>query len=203
MEITWSNDLTKTAGLCSSKTNLATKERYCSIRLSSKVLDTADRLRDTLIHEMCHAAAWIITGICDGHGRIFKDWGYTAKKRFPELPIITRCHTYVIRAKFTYKCVGCDNRVNRHSKSIDIEKKVCARCRGRFELVRNYRNSKGLLEPVEEGSSTAAKTPKKPNEFALFVKEKYKDVRTPGVKHGDAMKQLSKMFKGTKIFEDL
>ena len=33
-----------------------------------------DRLRDTLIHEMCHAAAWVISGIKAGHGPIWKSW---------------------------------------------------------------------------------------------------------------------------------
>ena len=37
----------------------AIEERISKIELSSKVIDSADRLRDTLIHEMCHAAAWI------------------------------------------------------------------------------------------------------------------------------------------------
>ena len=34
--------------------------RASKIELSTKVLDSSDRLRDTLIHEMCHAAAWVI-----------------------------------------------------------------------------------------------------------------------------------------------
>ena len=29
-------------------------ERYSVIELSSKVLDSPDRLRDTMVHEMCH-----------------------------------------------------------------------------------------------------------------------------------------------------
>lgn len=28
-----------------------------------------ERIRDTLIHEMCHAAVWIINETQDGHGR--------------------------------------------------------------------------------------------------------------------------------------
>ena len=34
--------------------------RASKIDLSTKVLDSSDRLRDTLIHEMCHAAAWVV-----------------------------------------------------------------------------------------------------------------------------------------------
>ena len=75
MMITWNPRLTKTAGMCvnrelrvtkkhdsySSPTNIATEQvRASKIELSPKVLDSSDRLRDTLIHEMCHAAAWIV-----------------------------------------------------------------------------------------------------------------------------------------------
>ena len=34
----------------------------------------AERLRDTLLHEMCHAAVWIIDKIKGGHGPAFKSW---------------------------------------------------------------------------------------------------------------------------------
>ena len=76
MWITWNARLTKTAGMCiqrllkitkkldtsySSSGNSGTEEvRASKIELSPKVLDSSDRLRDTLIHEMCHAAAWIV-----------------------------------------------------------------------------------------------------------------------------------------------
>ena len=76
MEITWNPRLTKTAGLCIQRRIKLTKKsdnssfsqrnteieevRASKIDLSTKVLDSSDRLRDTLIHEMCHAAAWIV-----------------------------------------------------------------------------------------------------------------------------------------------
>lgn len=41
-----------------------------------------------------------------------------------------------------------------------------------------------------------------PNRFAVFVKDNYKDVRTPGVKHADAMKELGKMFARAKLEEE-
>lgn len=44
------------------------------IELSEKVLTSADRVRDTLIHELCHAAAWIIDRESGGHGKIWKYW---------------------------------------------------------------------------------------------------------------------------------
>jgi hypothetical protein len=39
-----------------------------------KVCDTADRLRDTLVHELCHAATWIVDDVKDGHGPYWKAW---------------------------------------------------------------------------------------------------------------------------------
>lgn len=38
-----------------------------------------DRLRDTLIHEMCHAASWIIDNISDGHGLFWTRWYVTTQ----------------------------------------------------------------------------------------------------------------------------
>lgn len=187
MEIVWCPRLTKTAGVCClvAKTNKLTKSvtRSCKIKLSVKVLDGADRLRDTLVHEMCHAAAWLISGCKGGHGPVWKSWAKKAMKRFPELPVISRCHNYEIRTKFVYVCRDCGHRYGRHSKSIDTEKKCCGKCKG--QLVLNTGQDMG-------------QTPRAPNKYALFVKDNYKHVRTPGVTHGDAMKQLSSMFKDLK-----
>ena len=105
MEITWNVRLTKTAGLCYSKRhrkyNIET--RSSRIELSTKVIDSGDRLRDTLIHEMCHAASWIISGYRDGHGPLWRTWAEKAMRRFPELPVIDRCHSYQINTKYTYR----------------------------------------------------------------------------------------------------
>lgn len=43
------------------------------IELSEKVLTSADRLRCTLIHELCHAATWIFNNE-RGHGQRWKLW---------------------------------------------------------------------------------------------------------------------------------
>ena len=82
-------------------------------------------MRDTLIHEMCHAASWVISGYRDGHGPLWKHWAKECMVRFPELPLIARCHSYAIRTKYTYKCEKCGYQIGRHSKSLDTERKVC------------------------------------------------------------------------------
>lgn len=35
---------------------------------------TLERLRDVLIHELCHAATWVIDGVKCGHGLQWKNW---------------------------------------------------------------------------------------------------------------------------------
>lgn len=79
------------------------------VELSEKVLTSADRLRCTLIHELCHAAAWILHGE-RGHGTCWKAYARKANQTFAELPIISRCHNYDIQYKYTYKCDMCQHK---------------------------------------------------------------------------------------------
>lgn len=75
--IEWNDRMTGTAGFCYCRKitrSLGTVERSVRIVLSNKILDSPDRLRDTLIHEMCHAAAWIVNEVADGHGHYWKSW---------------------------------------------------------------------------------------------------------------------------------
>ena len=96
---------------------------------------------------------------------------------------------------------SCDYLYKRHSKSIDTQRKLCGICRGKLELnqwdakVEKYVKLVQNKEPIDG----EAKVQKTPNPFAAFVKENYKYCRTPGTTHGDAMKELSKMFSATKI----
>ncbi|NWX36872.1 ACRC protein, partial [Notiomystis cincta] len=56
MVITWNKKMRKTAGYCVTGQREGPEgKRYARIELSEKVCDSADRLRDTLIHEVCHA----------------------------------------------------------------------------------------------------------------------------------------------------
>ncbi|NWR52008.1 ACRC protein, partial [Regulus satrapa] len=56
MVIIWNKKMRKTAGYCVTGQREGPEgKRYARIELSEKVCDSADRLRDTLIHEVCHA----------------------------------------------------------------------------------------------------------------------------------------------------
>ena len=122
---------------------LSDNKPYCEIYLALKVLTTADRLRDTLIHEMCHAASWIISGKWkEGHGKIFQAWGEKATNTFPELPLVTRCHNYVIQKKFKYVCTHCGFSFKRAIKSINPTKSKCGKC---AKKSRSYQENPGGL----------------------------------------------------------
>ncbi|XP_053734854.1 germ cell nuclear acidic protein isoform X4 [Synchiropus splendidus] len=138
---------------------------------------SSDRLRDTLIHEMCHAATWLINGVRDGHGNFWKLYARKSTLAHPELPMVTRCHSYDIKYKFQYQCVRCQNTIGRHSKSLDTQKFACALCMG--QLV--------LLTPSK---------PRAPTPFANFVKENYGTTRQEmaGQSHAEVMRKLSADF---------
>ncbi|XP_062856398.1 germ cell nuclear acidic protein isoform X2 [Trichomycterus rosablanca] len=177
MSIKWNTKMRKTAGYCITGQERVTGQRYARIELSVKVCDSADRLRDTLVHEMCHAATWLINNVRDGHGPFWKIYARKATLAHPELPMVTRCHSYDINYKYQYQCNRCKNMIGRHSKSLDTQKFVCALCTG--QLV--------LLTPSK---------PRGPTPFANFVKENYGTVRQEltGQSHADVMRKLSADF---------
>lgn len=58
---------------------------------------------------MCHAATWLINGVRDGHGNFWKLYARKSTLAHPELPMVTRCHSYDIKYKFQYQCTRCQN----------------------------------------------------------------------------------------------
>ncbi|XP_075690418.1 germ cell nuclear acidic protein [Rhinoderma darwinii] len=183
LEITWNKKMRKTAGYCVTGQKRQTLERYARIELSEKVCDSADRLRDTLIHEICHAATWLLNGVRDGHGQYWKFYARKATLLHPELPMVSRCHSYEINYKFTYECSRCKNTIGRHSKSLDTEKFVCSLCKGKLVLQTSTR---------KDGSPAVHQiTP-----FAKFVKENYGSTKKEiaGMSHVEVMRKLSADF---------
>uniref|UniRef100_A0A8R1XTL1 SprT-like domain-containing protein n=1 Tax=Onchocerca volvulus TaxID=6282 RepID=A0A8R1XTL1_ONCVO len=179
MVLEWNTRLRLTAGRCRCKSN-----GTASIELSVKVCDTPERLRDALLHELCHAAVWVIDHIHNGgHGPAWKYWAYQCQKIFPSLPLIKRCHNYIIDAKYLYICDRCGQTIKRHSKSLDTDRKICGICQGRF-ILRSRDGKEFSTKPA--------------NTFAQFVKENYRSERKPGVKHAEIMKILSLRYKEEK-----
>ena len=106
------------------------------------IKDRGQRLRDTLLHEMIHAANWIIDENAKaGHGPQFKYWAQIASKIHPEIPRVTTTHSYEINYKYWWECERvstgwCNVKIGRKSNSLDVNRVRCAICKGKFIYVR-------------------------------------------------------------------
>ncbi|XP_023291506.2 putative uncharacterized protein DDB_G0277255 [Lucilia cuprina] len=185
--ITWNKKLSNTAGRCLNKKKMGIRSSV--IELSDKVLTSADRLRCTLIHELCHAATWIFNGE-GGHGSTWKEWARRANATFPEIPKIGVCHQYDIEYKYTYKCTLCAAKSHAHSKSKKVENIRCSYCHGAIEIFLNKKDKDGNIMPTPV---------KEPTGFAKFVKDNYKKFKRDDLKHADVMKLLSSEFASLKV----
>lgn len=94
-----------------------------------------------------------------------------------------RSSTSVVFYQLSYSSIG------RHTKSLDIDRKRCGHCYGKFEVLLN-KQAKGI---------TVQSTPRKATGFALFVKENYATVKAPNLNHGKVMKLLGQKFAELKV----
>lgn len=123
LPIVWSKTLLTTAGRAFTSPRNRTASK---IELSIKVVDTPNRLRDTLLHEMCHVAVNTIGMYSPNvkpHGNEFFRWAN--KVNFHVAGAVTgACHSYDIHKPHKFSCVNPDCGVAffRHSKKgLDIE----------------------------------------------------------------------------------
>ncbi|CAF3869249.1 unnamed protein product [Adineta steineri] len=183
--IVWSGRLTATAGHCTTRRSSQT----ATVTLSHKVCDSPERCRDTLLHELCHAAVSLIDNVTDqGHGPLWRKWTHKAERCYPYLPAISVKHTYDIAYKFIYRCIQCHYEVQRHSKSLNIEIDCCGKCMGKFELLLN--NNK----------TNEVQTPKKTlTRYNLFIKEHFQTTKQaqPHLSTPQLMKHLSQEYRKT------
>lgn len=115
LSIKWNNRMLTTAGYA--KMPRTVSPRTATIELSTKVNDTVERLRATLLHEMCHVAAWIIDAVTKPpHGATFRKWADRAERKL-HIPVTT-CHSYDVHKPHTFKCCNntCGQEYHRHSK---------------------------------------------------------------------------------------
>ncbi|XP_071995467.1 germ cell nuclear acidic protein-like [Engystomops pustulosus] len=134
MEITWSKRFRTTGALTRFYGNA--DNPFAKIELSDKVCDSAERVRDLLIHEMCHAATWVIDRQPNaGHGWIWRYYCRKAEQHLPDLPPITQYHSFKINYPVVYECSGCHARAGRWKASIDTQRFVCSHCSGAVILV--------------------------------------------------------------------
>ena len=107
------------------------------------------------------------------HGSAFKKWAARAQSA-TGIPVTTT-HSYTIFKKHKYSCVDCGAVFRRHSKSIDVSRKVCGRCRGKLTYAGSFQRN-GTRTPV-----------RKLSEYNEFVRKNYASVKS--------MKKLGEMWR--------
>ncbi|CAK9840273.1 protein-DNA covalent cross-linking repair protein [Schizosaccharomyces pombe] len=184
--IVWSKSFSTTAGRANLKRNNKDaplgKKTYAYIELSDKVIVTKERLYNTLAHEVCHLACWIIDNeMQNPHGACFKAWGKRIMNNMPYIEITSK-HNYDIDFKYKWLCINekCNKLYGRHSKSINPQKQVCRLCKSQI---------KQICPKI-----------KQPNAFQIFLKENSKRLRKlhPHITHKELMKKLSDEYHRTK-----
>ncbi|KAH9836599.1 SprT-like family-domain-containing protein [Rhodofomes roseus] len=127
-ELKWNKRMTSTAGKASwHKTRDGAQTTQ--IELAVKILTDDERIRNTLSHEMCHLASWVISDApSETHGDIFHGWARKVMRARPDIEVTTK-HNYEIDYKYEWKCQECDKIYGRHSKSINPDECVCGACK--------------------------------------------------------------------------
>ncbi|KAI0599655.1 SprT-like family-domain-containing protein [Biscogniauxia sp. FL1348] len=108
-------------------------QHQASIELASKVLANRADLLNTVAHEFCHLAVFMLDGgkPKSAHGPEFKAWGRRCGAAFADRGIeVTTKHSYEIEYKYIWRCAGCAIEVKRHSKSVDPARQRCGACLG-------------------------------------------------------------------------
>ncbi|KAI1808677.1 SprT-like family-domain-containing protein [Daldinia bambusicola] len=168
LQIKWSNTLLTTAGRAhwkcrtestttrradgSSSTGATTRKHHASIELASKVLGNEADLLNTVAHEFCHLAVFMLGGPGTSseprgmgerakkpaaHGPEFKAWGARCGALFGDRGIqVTTKHNYEIEFKYIWRCGDCAVEVKRHSKSVDPERQRCGGCHGKLVQIK-------------------------------------------------------------------
>ena len=136
IDIIWNSNLTKAAGQTKNFfTPGGIRTRKSIIELSPLVLSDSGRIRDTILHEMCHSATFLISRVSSEkpHGKVWKNWAKKAMDKFPKLPKIEVSHSY---KRFAFKCDGCDYQIKTNNdRLIDTIQTACGRCHGNFEFI--------------------------------------------------------------------
>ena len=177
VKVEWSKKLNTTAGVTRMRGKLGDQysdTRVATIELATKVIENEEQLRSTLLHEMCHAAAWLVDGVHKPpHGKVFKNWAGKSMRKITDVEVTTT-HDYQISYKFAWACTNakCNLVIKRHSRSVDPNKHCCGKCKQKLIEI----EVPGKGQDISNNAFTPRKQ-RKTSEFALFVKKYSSNIR--------------------------
>ncbi|KAI9150153.1 HMG box-containing protein C19G7.04 [Paramyrothecium foliicola] len=200
VRLVWSKTLNTTAGRANWKreairskqeSGTTTQHRHhANIELAEKVIDSEDRLLNTLAHEFCHLATFMIDNITKNpHGANFQAWGAKCTRAFGKshgIEVTTK-HSYAIDYKYIWRCGSCVLEYKRHSKSIDPARHRCGSCKGVLAQIKPVPRKAAGKGDVGSGSATGGG---KLSDYQIFMKEQMKIVRqeNPGSPQKEVMR---------------
>ena len=175
----WSHRLRTTAGralLRTTRSKEATTQRSVIIELSTKVVDDLHRLQTTLLHELCHAAAWLVQGSArPPHGPCFQQWAQKAMAAVPSIRITTR-HNFNIHYPYVYSCGNtvCAGTLVKRRRRINVQRYVCGQCQGPLQLVPSHISSSSISsssssEEVKEEATRQRRRRRPLSEYHRFI----------------------------------
>lgn len=147
VKLNWTNKLCTTAGRATwkrerlqmdageSSRGMPGHRHFASIELADKVIDCEERLLNTLAHEFCHLANFMVSEVTTNpHGKEFKAWAARCSKLFKHRGVeVTTKHSYEIDFKYVWRCTSCGLEFKRHSKSINVERHRCGSCKSELQ----------------------------------------------------------------------
>lgn len=156
VKIIWSKTLRTTAGRAryrherrrnsgnNNSNGDTTNLHHASIELAEKIIDSEERLYNTLAHEFCHLANFMVSRVTSPpHGESFQAWGRKCERFVREHPDyarfdvhVTTTHKYQIDWKYVWACVDCGQTYGRQSNSIDPARVRCSICMGMLERIK-------------------------------------------------------------------
>ncbi|GAX77225.1 hypothetical protein CEUSTIGMA_g4671.t1 [Chlamydomonas eustigma] len=210
LKLVWNPRLLSTAGQVLDDGSM--NHRKCSpeeriptrLELSTKVIDSAERLRTTLAHEMCHVGAWALDReFHQHHGAAFWRWAGKFMKAVPDIQI-TRLHNFSTFAPFRWTCTNpqCGKVYSRHRSTIDPKVHMCGICHGKLAFAGKF-NREGVQQPTPGfmPTQTAPSVTQKPRPYNDFIKVNFPAIKRslpPGTPHAAIMKALSAQWSTIK-----
>ncbi|RPB15256.1 hypothetical protein P167DRAFT_483094 [Morchella conica CCBAS932] len=204
VKIVWSKTLRTTAGTAKWRAeklqnisasaamehplSTARVRHHATIELAEKVVDSQEKLYNTMCHEYCHMANYMISNVTKpAHGAEFKRWAAKATREFAHLGVhVTTKHSYEIDAKFKWTCQtpNCGQVYKRHSKSIDITRSRCGACKTGLLLQTH--------PPLREKRPITG--------YQAFMKENFGRIKAqnPGVPQKDVMRIVAQAYREAK-----
>ncbi|KAI0205995.1 hypothetical protein F4808DRAFT_408547 [Astrocystis sublimbata] len=205
----------------SALTTKSTAQHYASIELATKVLSNESDLLNTVAHEFCHLAVFLLHGKPkQAHGVEFKTFGQrvmlsasgrsdrggggtgkvlkTPRDRGISIDVTTR-HSYEIEYRFVWRCADCASEVSRHSRSVDPTRQRCGRCKqGILVQVKpiprgGATTDLGKSRDIAIGAQILPKTEKKKTAYQEFTSREMKalSVTHKGLSFGEKMAVVS------------